>query len=91
MVPIAVSSIDGFPTRKARSSKMYGTYSTDAAIAAANIQSYSGTPPGAAALGWCGCSSIALRSGKTRNTRPSTNARWTPRCVVSRRRPKPAV
>ena len=70
---------------------MYGMYSTDTAIATARSQSYSGTPPGAIALGGRGCSSIALRSGKTRNTSPSTNARCTPRWVVSRRSPKPAV
>ena len=38
--PIATSSALGLPTRNARSSKMYGMYSTDSATATPSSQSY---------------------------------------------------
>ncbi len=45
--PMKTSIGSGLPTRNARSSKMYGMYSTDSASATAMIQSYKGMPPGA--------------------------------------------
>ena len=84
-MPITTSIGSGLPTRNARSSKIHGMYSTDAAIASPSTQSTSGTPPGASHECLRATSSIDLRAGKTRKTRPSTNARCMPRCVVSRK------
>ena len=89
--PIATSSPVGLPTRNARSSKTYGMYSTEAATATPSSQSTSGTPPGAHALRPVGLSPGERRKPNTTKIRPSTKARCTPRCVVSRSRPKPAV
>ena len=46
-VPMATSRGRGFPIRKARSSKIDGTYRTEATAATASPQSSSGMPPGA--------------------------------------------
>ena len=61
------------------------------ATAIASAQSTSGTPPGAHTVAGRCLSAYFLLPANTRKIRPSTKARCTPRCVVSRSRPKPAV
>ncbi len=89
--PITTSIVSGLPTRNAMSSKMYGMYSTEIATAIASAQSISGTPPGVFQPPRRGASAALREKPKTMKISPSTKARCTPRWVVSRSRPKPAV
>ena len=92
-VPITTSIGAGLPTRKAMSSKIarHVERGRRRRRRTAPSRRAARRPAATSARGRHRSASLLRSAAKTRKIRPSTKARWMPRCVVSRSRPKPAV